>query len=1419
MKKRVLHLFLTFVLCLALLPTTARAADETHSSHAVCGSVDGTTCPDAENHREHGEAVDFEEMYYDTATKELVYGDYDSTAGSNGYTIYYNGAYYLSGNMTLNAPIYITKDVTICLNGHSITMNADKAAIANADNSKLTLCDCEGGGTITHGTDSGKKHTGCGVQVNYGGTLLLYGGSITGNETEKSGAGVHVNSGGSFAMYGGSVTDNTVSGDGGSGAGIYTSNSMTIGGSAVISGNKAPNNGQGAGIYCGGSLSIQGNAVIRGNIAGGQGGGVYMAQAGTELTVSGDAKITGNTAANGGGVYVISNGTLVLQDSAAITGNTATADCTDVTDGMGGVYMDSYSTLKVSGSVQVTGNKNQNEAPSNVYSYSYRISVVGGLTEKARIGVTVYEDVLNSIRNNKDSTKTIAAAEETGWIPEGCFTHDGGTGNGLYGISLNDDGTQAVLRHDHVWKISTSKEGHTFTESCSSCGEQGGSVTLTEPTANMGNDKVYDGSTVWRPTVTKGKAFHIPVTYSGMYRGINEVQETPLVWDGDAAWRDAGYYTITITGGGQTESFQYTVNPRKPVADDFVFTPPASETGTLVYDGQKKNASVRWKDGVEGGAITIYYKDANEPVEAYLADAPANAGDYLVRISTGISRNIFTVNFFKNDAAWTFSIQPADYKYEMPTEAELVYGSEVKMLPKGTGTGVNGETVEGTLEWYRDAAHSETLEQADLWEAYSASAGKEQLTLYWEFTATNTNYTAVPKTGSVAFTIVDPYPQDLRIMLVNSSKNETKLEKHYEERVFYLNVMNASPSGGDITYFESDDEVAKVERYGVGSYKVTIKGAGTTEIQVTAAEVPCQYKATTATCTLTVLPRVVTFGAQPENKIYDGTRDAKVKLTLNNVLDGDEVYVIAADAAFATPDVGDNKMVYIDNVTLGGANARGYVVNYGASQQRPLASILEKTIWLERVDRTDKVYDGSEEYPVSGEVFKGLLPGVTLTRGVDYDISGYFPDADADETDQTVNVFVAYKNNEKTKNYCLDIPNGKYSFPSFARIAKANAPTGAENGTLTVYNRSAQTYEVELDKLLPGLTAPCTYGEISYGEIKVALKDGYYKEANGARIDNGKLLLPIESVNSSTAGKIGTVTVTVTTTNYQDITLTIEVSAANQPVSSGGSSGGSTTLTYPVTTPDKTENGSVTVSPKNASKGDTVTVIVKPDSGYQLDDLTVTDKDGHALKLTGKGNGKYTFTMPSGRVEVKASFTKEIEVSPFSDVATDAYYYEAVKWAADKGITGGIGNSLFGPNQPCTRAQIVTFLWRAAGSPEPKGAASGMTDVVSGSYYEKAVAWAIENGITTGTTASTFSPNATCTRAQAVTFLARALNAKASGKAEFSDVPTDSYFAEAVAWAADNGVTTGIGNDLFGPNNNCTRAQIVTFLWRAYSTK
>ena len=270
--------------------------------------------------------------------------------------------------------------------------------------------------------------------------------------------------------------------------------------------------------------------------------------------------------------------------------------------------------------------------------------------------------------------------------------------------------------------------------------------------------------------------------------------------------------------------------------------------------------------------------------------------------------------------------------------------------------------------------------------------------------------------------------------------------------------------------------------------------------------------------------------------------------------------------------------------------------------------------------------------------------------------------------------------------------------------------------------------------------------------------------------------------------------------------------------SSGGGGGGSSALGYAVSA-DKTENGTVAVSPKSASKGDTVTITATPDKGYTLESLTVLDKDGKALELTDKGSGKYTFTMPAGKVTIKADFTAQTVDSVFADVSADAYYYEAVKWAADKGITGGIGDSLFAPNQSCTRAQIVTFLWRAAGSPEPS-ALSDFTDVPSDKYYAKAVAWAVENGITNGTTDITFGPDETCTRAHGVTFLSRAAKANtASGNSNFADVDANAYYASAIKWAVDNGITNGISSSLFGPDSSCTRAQIVTFLYRMYQGK
>lgn len=263
--------------------------------------------------------------------------------------------------------------------------------------------------------------------------------------------------------------------------------------------------------------------------------------------------------------------------------------------------------------------------------------------------------------------------------------------------------------------------------------------------------------------------------------------------------------------------------------------------------------------------------------------------------------------------------------------------------------------------------------------------------------------------------------------------------------------------------------------------------------------------------------------------------------------------------------------------------------------------------------------------------------------------------------------------------------------------------------------------------------------------------------------------------------------------------------------------------TYAVTTPDKTENGSLDVSSKNAKKGSDVTITATPDKGYEVNDIVAKDANGNKLTLKDNGDGTYTFTMPASKVTVTAAFVekKAEPIAPeklFADVSAEEYYYEAVKWASENGVTGGIGENLFGAKLPCTRAQIVTFLWRAAGSPEPKGM-SGFVDVSADAYYAKAVAWAVEQGIVSGTSATTFSPDAVCTRAQSVAFLYRAFGEKVNKAAGFSDVSADAYYADAVAWAVENGVASGIGGGLFAPDQDCARGQIVAFLYRAYQNK
>lgn len=475
-------------------------------------------------------------------------------------------------------------------------------------------------------------------------------------------------------------------------------------------------------------------------------------------------------------------------------------------------------------------------------------------------------------------------------------------------------------------------------------------------------------------------------------------------------------------------------------------------------------------------------------------------------------------------------------------------------------------------------------------------------------------------------------------------------------------------------------------------------------------------------------------------------------------------------------------------VETGAANTDTDAHTQAESGTPVVFSAIQRTnVSISDIAAQDKVYDGTLAATLTG----GTLKGVTAGDDVQLDLSGAkaaFKSKDVG-TDRRVTIHGVLK--------LKGADAGKYELTQPAALelrASITACTAFDDAT----NRNQTIYVGEDSFEAPRFTG--IGGETVEGALVYQLADGRTEAdipamLRGLKAGEGLYIPYAFTASGNYSGKkIGTITVTAQERPAPGVT----------PVSSS----------YPVSTPDSAENGSVSASRKNASKGTVVTVTVQPEAGYVLETLTVTDKNGNVLELTDKGNGQFTFIMPGSKVEIAATFMEDNSVlNFFYDVPNEAYYFEAVKWAVAQEITDGVGGNLFAPDQPCTRAQVVTFLWRAAGCPEPKRAGS-FSDVSEGSYYAKAVAWAVDAGITTGTGEGGFSPDEPCTRAQAVTFLCRAQRAKAEGRAQFSDVPADAYYAEAVAWAAESGVTDGIGGGLFGPEQDCTRAQIVTLLYR-----
>ena len=534
------------------------------------------------------------------------------------------------------------------------------------------------------------------------------------------------------------------------------------------------------------------------------------------------------------------------------------------------------------------------------------------------------------------------------------------------------------------------------------------------------------------------------------------------------------------------------------------------------------------------------------------------------------------------------------------------------------------------------------------------------------------------------------------------------------------------------------------------------------------------YKDITATLTFHPTDKLVQDGFKFENGSVTKTYgDGDFTLTTTGKVEGSTVTYESSEPTVATVD-GTGK------VTIKGAGTAIITAKASATEDYDEAAVTctltveKKPITAPAADATVFTYNGTEQTYALAEDGAYTITGNKQTNANEM---GY-------------SVTAALKDTANTQWADGTTANKTYTFV----IGKAVITVKAKDQTAYVGDKA------------PTLGADsCTVSGL-VGEEKLTTQPTVkYVGADGKEITPDMTKTGEVKILAGGAAASGNYTI-----RYEDGKLTVSTRPS-------GGGGGSRPSTHPVQTEvSKDPDGSVSLSKTSAAKGDKVTITVKPERHYEVDEVIVRDSKGKQLAVKDNGDGTYTFEMPADKVTVEPTFTW---VNPFADVANSAYYVDAVEWMLKREVTQGTTETTFSPNLNCTRAQIVTFLWRAAGSPEPKGTVS-FADVPAGSYYAKAVAWAVENGITGGTGDGLFSPDAACTRAQSAAFLYRAAGSPTvSGSAGFSDVAADAYYAQAVAWAKEHGITGGIGGGLFGSANDCTRAQIAAFLWRLYAEK
>ena len=865
-------------------------------------------------------------------------------------------------------------------------------------------------------------------------------------------------------------------------------------------------------------------------------------------------------------------------------------------------------------------------------------------------------------------------------------------------------------------------------------------------------------------------------------------------------------YALTFTGGTKA----YTITA-------------ASQSATVTMEGwtygDTPNEPVVTGDA-EDGAVTYRYKVKDG---GYLTEKPTDAGRYTVEATIAA-----TTNYQETVVPADFTIAKKELTVTGLTATDRVYaaGNTTVELAGGVLSGI----VSGDEEQVA-AAMPTTGTITD------ANAGENKIVTFAEITLTGEkvgNYTLTQPTVTVTISKADP-----------AVGTVTKASP---------NTIYTSTTLGDISLSRTSETIDGTLQLTAGQALT----AGTADYGWTFTPTDStNYKTVTGTISLTVesdtLSDISIGGTTPAKTSYKyGETFQTNGLTVTATYASGNTRDVTAEVTFGTLAVGDTSI----ELSYQGKTC---VVSGLTVKKADAPTLADISVWQKYTVTTEQSKDiGRAGMPADAGTLtyaKGsaawgdvvFITGwdVDSTGKVTYTMFGQKPSratlrvviSSTNYEDATVNINIeltakdvpTVNANDITVTYTGSaVPDsvitgtasvdGTWSFKAAAPVSVTDS---SDSVTVVFTPTDTDTYEtvedtikVTINKATP--TGTPAYTAITTGDktlADAALTVGTITPAGGSIAWD---LGDSQTVSANTAYNWTYTPAVADQANYNNLTGSIKPYVVS-------SSGGGSTPTYPPTV-TQPENGSVTVSPKSPKKGDTVTITPKPDAGYTVEQILVTDKNGNAVKVTNNGDGTYSFAQPADKVNVEVIFMEDnTMLNFFVDVPANAYYYDAVLWAAENGITGGVDDTHFAPNAPCTRAQIVTFLWRAAGSPVVNYAMD-FSDVPADAYYTEAVRWAVSQGITTGTgDGTTFSPNATCTRAQAMTFIYRSEQAQGGGMQgewmflnPFSDVDLENYYGEAVMWAVANGVTSGTTDTTYSPNNNCTRAQIVTFLYRFF---